>query len=167
MTIDYVIVGIDDSFSSRAALRWAGAYAEATDTNLCAVHVLDWPIGLAPSSLDRGTRLYVPQRDVAAPYWRGIRQAFDDAQPPQGSTLEFAQGDVGDVLVRLSDHAKLLVVGTREPSPEWSNRHGSIGHYCISYGNCPVVTVPAFLLTELLPQPSCRCRQQTPVSVAG
>jgi hypothetical protein len=97
MITNRILVGLDDSAASRAAHRWAAAYAHATGTRLCAVHVLDWPIGLSASAIKSGTRLSVPKQDVAEPYWRGIHSVFDDTNSPQGSTLQFAQGDVGDV----------------------------------------------------------------------
>ena len=114
MITNCIIVGLDDSAASRAAHRWAAAYAYATGKDLRAVHVLDWPIGLNASAVKSGTRLCVPKQDIAEPYWRGMHRVFDDTGFPPGS-LQFAQGDVGDVLVRLSTHADLLVVGTREP----------------------------------------------------
>ena len=59
-----------------------------------------------------------------------------------GSVLQFAQGDVGDILVRLSSLADVLVVGTREPVRGRPYLAGSVSHYCISHASCPVVTVP-------------------------
>jgi nucleotide-binding universal stress UspA family protein len=110
-----IVVGLDDSAASQAADRWAAAYAHTTGKALRAVHVLDWPIGLNPSAVKSGTRLYVPKQDIAESYWRGRHRIFDDTSSQDGSVLQFAQGDVGDVLVRLSANADLLVVGTREP----------------------------------------------------
>ena len=147
MITNCIIVGLDDSAASRAAHRWAAAYAHATGKDLCAVHVLDWPIGLNASAVKSGTRLRVPKQDIAEPYWRGMHRVFDDISSPR-DLLQFAQGDVGDVLVRLSTHADLLVVGTREPVRGRQYLAGSVSHYCISHARCPVVTVP-----ELLPNP--------------
>jgi nucleotide-binding universal stress UspA family protein len=147
MITNGIIVGLDDSAASRAAHRWATAYAHATGKDLCALHVLDWPIGLNPSAVKSGIRLRVPKQDIAEPYWRGMHRVFDDTSSPAGSMLQFAQGDVGDVLVRLSIHADLLVVGTREPVRGGRYLAGSISHYCISHASCPVVTVPALLPT--------------------
>ena len=115
MIKNHVIVGLDDSAASRAAYRWAAAYAHTTGKDLRAVHVLDWPIGLSASAFKPGTRLCVPKQEIAEPYRRGIQGVFDDTNPAYGSVLQFAQGDVGDILVRLSTYADLLVVGTREP----------------------------------------------------
>ena len=142
MITNCIIVGLDDSAASRAAHRWAVEYAGATGKDLCAVHVLDWPIGLNASAIKSGTRLYVPKEEVAEPYWRGMHRVFSDTHSPQGSALRFAQGDVGDVLVRLSTQAALLVIGTHEPVRRQPYLAGSIGHYCISHASCPVVTVP-------------------------
>jgi K+-sensing histidine kinase KdpD len=41
VTADEIIVGIVDSPSARAALRWAAAYARSTETALRAIHVVD------------------------------------------------------------------------------------------------------------------------------
>ncbi|HYI53805.1 MAG TPA: universal stress protein [Microlunatus sp.] len=142
MIMNCVIVGLDDSAASRAPLQWAAVYADATSTDLCAVHILDWPIGLTAAATTMGTRLHVPLRDVAEPYLRGMHRVFADVDCPDGSTMQFAQGDVGDVLVRLSAHATLLVVGTREPFRGRPYPAGSISHYCMSHAACPVVTVP-------------------------
>jgi nucleotide-binding universal stress UspA family protein len=141
MITNCIIVGLDDSAASRAAHRWAAAYAHATGKDLRAVHVLDWPIGLNASAVNPGTRLCVPKQDIAEPYWRGMHRVFDNINSRPGS-LQFAQGDVGDVLVRLSTYADLLVVGTREPVRGRRYLAGSVSHYCISHASCPVVTVP-------------------------
>ena len=56
-----IILGLEDSPASLAALRWTARYAHATGTVLRAVHVLDWPIGLTASATEPGTRLQVPE----------------------------------------------------------------------------------------------------------
>jgi nucleotide-binding universal stress UspA family protein len=144
MISNCIIVGLDDSAPARAAHRWAATYAHAAGKDLCAVHVLDWPVGLNASALKSGTRLRVPKQDIAESYWRGMHRVFDETSSPPGSVLQFAQGDVGDVLVNLSTNADLLVVGTREPARR-PYLAGSVSHYCISHASCPVVTVPGQL----------------------
>lgn len=156
-----VVVAVDDSPASRVAHRWAASYARATATDVCAVHVLDWPIGLVGAAGEPHTRLYVPARQVDPTYRDRLQRMLDDTDadtdddtemnaemdaarhPAAGSTLHFAQGPVGEVLVRLSQHARLLVIGTREPH-HGGQRFvtGSASHYCVSHATCPVVTVP-------------------------
>ncbi len=87
MIMNCVIVGLDDSPGSRAAHCWAAAYAEATGTDLCAVHVLNWPVGLSASAVKSSTRLYVPKQDVAEPYWRGLHRVYHDISSPRKSAL--------------------------------------------------------------------------------
>src|SRR5215213_5587747 len=105
MITNCIIVGLDDSATARAAHRWAAAYARAAGKDLCAVHVLDWPIGLNASAVKSGTRLRVPKQDLHESYWRGMHRVIDETSSPPGSMLQFAQGDVGDALVRLSTNA--------------------------------------------------------------
>lgn len=151
VTTNCVIVAVDDSPASYEALRWAATYARATATDLCAVHVLDWPIGLIGPAGEPRTRLHVPARQVAATYRDRLQRMLDDIdaethvgiRPGVTSNLHFAQGPVGEVLVRLSTRATLLVIGTREPH-RGGQRFvtGSASHHCVSHASCPVVTVP-------------------------
>ncbi len=144
-----VIVGVDDSPASRAAGRWAVTYAHAAGVELRAVHVLDWPVGLTVSAVKSGTRLYVPEKDVVEPYRRAIHLMFGDLNSSSDSTIQFAQGDVADVLVRLSAQAKLLVVGIRKPLRGHPFPAGTTGRYYISHASCPVVMVPEFFTSTL------------------
>ncbi len=156
-----VVVAVDDSNASRAAHRWAASYARATATDLCPVHVLDWPIGLVGHPGEARTRLYVPARQVEPSYRLRLHRVLDDSDSTfdeatktqtdsetdidsrAASSLHFAQGPVGEVLVRLSTHAALLVIGTREPHRDGHRLvTGSASHYCVSHATCPVVTVP-------------------------
>src|SRR4051794_14177236 len=110
-----IIVGLAESPASRTAYRWAAEHAQTCGIALRAVHVLEWPIGLTPAAVKSGIRLRVPEHEISEPYLRGMRHVFDEIVYPRDSVLQFAQGDVGEVLVRLSTSASLLVVGTYEP----------------------------------------------------
>ena len=46
MTSGAIVVGLDESISSRTALKWAARQATLTGSVLRAVHVIDWPYGL-------------------------------------------------------------------------------------------------------------------------
>ena len=143
MTImNRVLVGVDESPASRSALQWAAVHAEMTGAELWALHVLDWPLGLTASAVKSGTRLHVPKQDIAEPYRRGLHQMFLDVKSPPGSTLRFAQGDIADVLVRLSAEARLLVIGLREPVRGRPCLSARVTHDRIINASCPVVTVP-------------------------
>jgi hypothetical protein len=129
MIMNRVIVGLDDSPGSHAAHGWAAAYAEATGAELCAVHVVDWPIGLRASAVKSGTRLYVPQRDVAEPYWRGLHRVFHDISSPTWLmqyrlTEPYRYGRPG-IGLRLPTTSRLALVLSRtntSPASPWANR---------------------------------------------
>jgi nucleotide-binding universal stress UspA family protein len=115
MTAKEIIVGVDDSPSARAAIRWAAAYARSTGAVLRAIHVVAWPathemyaypvvadhIYPDASQLEDGERL--PSMRV-----------FEEVHPEPNWTLQFAQGDTGHIMVGESKKADLLVLGARE-----------------------------------------------------
>jgi nucleotide-binding universal stress UspA family protein len=147
-----VVVGIDGSPSSQAALRWAAHLARSTYWGLRAVHVLEWPIGLEDSASMSGPGQVLQLRDSAVEpaYRRGMTRVFDEVRPCPEWQLHFAEGDLAQVLVELSDKAELLVIGSREHAAAGRTLAGGISHYCISHAKCPVVIVPV----EYLERPS-------------
>ena len=91
MTGREIVLGLEDSPASLAALRWTARYASATGAVLRAIHVLDWPIGLTASATEPGTRLKVPEHEVALPYHRGMHRVFNEVETHPGWALQFAQ----------------------------------------------------------------------------
>ena len=139
-----IVVGLDDSPSSKAALDWAAEQAKSTGAVLRAVHALDWPYGLSadgfPSPMDVTN---VTREEIEDSYRRAITAVFDAISPRPDWILQFASGDTGQVLVRQSKDSRLLVVGTREHVGLGRLLTGSVSHYCLSHALCPVVAVPA------------------------
>ena len=115
-----IVVGLDDSPSSKLALQWAAQQAKSTDAVLRAVHVFSGELG-----------------DT---YRQAIAAVFEAVSPRPNWVLEFLGGYSGEVLVRQSKDAQLLVVGTREHGQRLV---GSVCHYCVSHAVCPVVAVPS------------------------
>jgi nucleotide-binding universal stress UspA family protein len=138
-----IVVGLDDTPTARAALRWAARQARLTGATIRAVHVIDWPIGIeafGSVEVDEDGRL--PEEMISGPYRRGIRSVFEEASPEPGWQLQFAEGDAGPVLVAEAADADLLVIGTRT-SPDWTGDvAGPVAHHCLSRMRCPVVAVP-------------------------
>jgi nucleotide-binding universal stress UspA family protein len=146
-----IVVGLDDTPTARAALRWAARQARLTGAVVRAVHVIDWPIGIeAFGSMEVGEDGRLPEEKVSGPYRRGIRRVFEEAAPEPGWQLQFAEGDAAEVLVAQAADADLLVIGTRT-TPDWSGDvSGPIAHNCLSRTTCPVVVVP---LEQVRPTP--------------
>jgi nucleotide-binding universal stress UspA family protein len=137
-----IIVGLDDSPSGKAALRWAAQHAVLAGVALRAIHVRDWPYGstspasgadISPQTLD----------EIETAYQANVTEVFNQIGPHPDWSVEFLRGDAGPVLVRESKDAQLLVVGTREHVGLGRLLVGSISHYCLSHAECPVVAVPA------------------------
>jgi nucleotide-binding universal stress UspA family protein len=139
-----IVVGLDDSPSSNAALRWAAEQAESVGAVLRAVHVLDWPYGLSSASLPAAVNVKdLSREELQTAYRQAITAVFDAISPRPDWILQFANGDTGPVLVRQSEDARLLVLGTREHVGLGRLVSGSVSHYCLSHAACPVVAVPA------------------------
>ena len=140
---DEIVVGFDASPASKAALRWAAEYARAVGVSLRAVTIVDWPTGMT----SEGTPLmetigYLPNAEFIADYQQQVRDLFDTVQPEQDWTLQFEMGRPGRVLVRESESARLLVIGTGEHIGLGRILIGSTSHHCLSHAFCPVVGVP-------------------------
>ena len=138
-----IVVGLDDSSSARAALRWASDHARRTGLVLRAVHVLSWPFGVRSPGLDSVAERHLSFDEVDARYRASMTAVFDEINPRPDWLIQFARGDAGPVLVRQSRNASLLVIGAPEHVGLGRLIVGSVGHYCLSHATCPLVAVPA------------------------
>jgi nucleotide-binding universal stress UspA family protein len=139
-----IVVGLDDSPSSKAALNWAAEHAKSVGAVLRAIHVLDWPYGLSSAGFPAPVDFMdLSREELQNAYRQSITAVFDAISPRPDWILQFASGDTGPVLVRQSKDARLLVVGTREHVGLGRLVSGSVSHYCLSHAACPVVAVPA------------------------
>lgn len=139
-----IVIGLDDSPSGVAALRWAAQQAELTGSRLRAIHVEDWPlvmdvtvVGTAVHDVDQGNPHVSEQRQTA------IQKVFDQVDPRPDWVLQFAKGHPGKILTEQSTDAQAVVVGTREHVKLSRILIGSVSHYCLTHAACPVVAVPA------------------------
>jgi nucleotide-binding universal stress UspA family protein len=138
-----IVVGLDDSPPAKAALQWAAEYARLTGARLRAVSVVDWPLGVHADGRPVLRAAGVGQYDeVGHDYRAMISGLFAEIDPPSDWVLEFEVGRAGDVLVRASEHARLLIVGTGEHVGLGKILLGSTSHHCLTHARCPVVAVP-------------------------
>ena len=94
MTENEIVVGIDESPSARAALRWAAEQAERTESPLRAVHVLDRPLGTDPDGRAFALEdlMYSPDDAVPPMVRRGVTAVFNEVTPKASWTLDFCPG---------------------------------------------------------------------------
>jgi len=141
---DEVVVGIDESEASAAALRWAAAHSRSTGVPLRLVHT--WQLSAAASAAlasGAGEYLEAASADSRARATRWVLDTLGGDAAQVRWTLEVHEGSPGPVLVARGGGARLLVVGTHEHTGIRRAVSGSVSHYVLSHADVPVVAVPA------------------------
>ena len=132
-----IVVGVDGSAPSDAALAWAGAEAALRGSELVAVHALAVRPVVAP----------LPQDGEAGPgrFEAAARRILDEAlartPAPDGvpTRTRVLEGPPAAALVAESAGADLLVLGTRGHGGLPGLLLGSTGYGCLHLCPCPVV----------------------------
>lgn len=144
-SVNEIVVGLDESGSSYAALQWAARYARFSYTDLRAVHVSSCSPGSAMSWAAGfpGTEGLLLDSEPDSKQQGILETMFEAVQPEPDWVLEHHVGCAGAVLVSESRAAQLLVIGTHPRSRLARIMSGSTGHYCLSHAESPVLAVPA------------------------
>jgi nucleotide-binding universal stress UspA family protein len=150
-TTGRILVGIDGSPASVAAVRWAGREAQLRGMRVHVVFVRDRRLP---------TPHYAPQSRASEPMpspaagermQAVVREALG-TQPPAGVQLELADGLPARVLIDRSVGAEMLVLGSAQPggastrgpaAPLAQARAplGPVARDCLHAAPCPVVVV--------------------------
>jgi nucleotide-binding universal stress UspA family protein len=137
-----VVVGVDGSESSVAALKWAANYAQATGSTIRALLVWHYPtaagvppVGVPPASVESEV-----ERSRAEELDKAISAALGD-EPSVPIERKVAYGHPVEVLVDESADADLLVVGHRGHGGFTGMMLGSVSMHCVSHAHCPVTVV--------------------------
>lgn len=137
-----IVVGVDGSEPSLAALRWAVRQAAVTGSSVEAVTAwhfpyLTTPIGWAPVTLMEGADFAGTTRKALA---RAVAAVVDPASTvPLEMTV--AEGNPARVLLDAAKGADLLVVGSRGYGGFTEALLGSVSQHCVHHAACPVVIV--------------------------
>lgn len=145
-----IVVGVDGSEASAAALRWAADEARLRFAPLVAVHA--WSF-IPPQPIGDPGMLAVPAGDLAGQLdaesdaaREALAEALADAlsdDPGVEVEQRIVEGDPGDVLVAQSQDADLVVVGSHGRSGLKAALLGSVSRHVVSHAACPVVVVKA------------------------
>lgn len=135
---DRVVVGVDGSESSIAALRYAARIAAAFDAPLEVVTTWSYPPLADPFILTN----WSPQEDATENQASAIERAFGTS-PPQALTRTVLAGPAARSLVEASDGCAMLVVGSRGRGGFAGLMLGSVSAACAQHAHCPVVIVHA------------------------
>jgi nucleotide-binding universal stress UspA family protein len=135
-----IVVGVDGSPGSDAAVRWAAARAPAFGAGLVLVHCWSPPMtgpegSLGPDELAAFERDFAAVLDTAV---GRVRTEHADLELEPVLT----RGDPATVLTELAAGAELLVLGSRGVSGHTGLALGSVSRRCTERATCPVVVVP-------------------------
>jgi nucleotide-binding universal stress UspA family protein len=141
-TRQIVVVGVDGSEESAAALRWAARYAAAAGASVRAVQAWHYPtaasvppVGLAPAAVSGEV-----EEHIKASIADAVAKAAPDA-PGLHIESEIRYGHPAQVLIEESARADLLVVGKRGHGGFLGMLLGSVSQHCVNAAECPVVVV--------------------------
>lgn len=141
--IKQIVVGVDGSDSSRAALRWA--YDEAAHHGASLKAVMIWHAPPLPQSPPYGSMPpegyeSQPARDAQAVLER-LTAELEARKPEVDVTTSIESGNPAKVLIELSGGADLLVVGSRGHGGFAGMLLGSVSQHVVAHSACPVVVV--------------------------
>jgi nucleotide-binding universal stress UspA family protein len=139
----HILVGVDGSPASDAAIAWAVAEARLRGTGLQFLTAYRFPLAFAGTGANPSLAAPDEQRDA--------EQILDAAIRDAGSALDgmdverrVVPGEApGHALVDASEHAELLVLGVRGRGGLSGIALGSVSRHCVGRAHCPVVIVPA------------------------
>ncbi|MDT7839955.1 universal stress protein [Streptomyces justiciae] len=139
-----IVVGVDGSEASQAALRWAAEQARALHAVVVAVHAWE-PVGpgLAPYAPVTARPTPAEQRVEAARLLAStVREVFG---PRIGDRVRavVVEGQPARVLLEQAHGALLLALGHRTDGSDGRPALGPIGRACLRGAIVPVVAVPA------------------------
>lgn len=138
-----VVVGVDGSAASVAALRWAAEQARALGTGVLAVHAWEPATGLAPYAPASGRPTRAEQREAAAGLLASaVRRAFG-GHVGSGVRAVLVEGPAARALLRQARGAALLALGRGDHGGWDLPALGPVGRECLRHARVPVVTVPA------------------------
>jgi nucleotide-binding universal stress UspA family protein len=130
-----ILVGVDASASSVAALRKAAELGAALDAPIEAVTV--WH---APATFD-GTfaaEVWSPENEAQEVLNASIDSAFPDG-PPAGFSSTIIPGPTASSLIERSRDAGMLVLGSRGRGGFRGLLLGSVSAACAQHAHCPVL----------------------------
>lgn len=135
-----IVVGVDGSPSSLAALRWAHRQAELTGASLVVLGAWGFPIYIAEPNI------WPIDVDLQAVVHHQLQTAIERAIPG-GATVPVKivsrQSSPALALLKEAEGADLLVLGTRGHGELAEMLLGSVSLRCVNHARCPVVVVHA------------------------
>lgn len=140
--MDTIVVGVDGSAGSKAALRWAFDAAARRGAAVRAVSVWQYPyLALAPSPLGGAV---APASEMQAAAEEALGTVLDEVTAPAGVTVQrvVREGSASHVLIDEAADASLIVIGARGHGGFTGLLLGSVATQCVNHARIPTVVVP-------------------------
>lgn len=140
-----IVVGVDGSPLSVAALRWAVRQARLAGSSVDAV--IAWWVPLGYGAAPVGDSAVDFAGDAAAVLDGALKEAGAEAS---GVVIRrmVAEGDPAEVLARTARGADLLVVGGHGRRGFSSGLLGSVSQQCARHASCPVLVLRDDAVTD-------------------
>jgi nucleotide-binding universal stress UspA family protein len=136
-----IVVGIDGSDESKAALGWAVEEARIRHATVTVVHAWTLPtyigLGVAPGAMIDPALLRGAAEERAA---KAVHDVVGDAKDVHIES-KAVEATAARALIEEADGADLLVVGSRGHGGFAGLLLGSVSQQCAAHGPCPVVIV--------------------------
>ncbi|MCG2621067.1 universal stress protein [Arthrobacter sp. I2-34] len=133
-----IIVGVDGSDLSVAALRHARVFADALDSPVEAIAA--WNYQAAPGTFT--PVLWNPAEEAEKVLRDALGRAFGD-RPPAQIVSHAVHGHPAQVLIDAGRGARMLVLGSRGRGGFAGRLLGSVSTACAAHAPCPVLIVRA------------------------
>jgi nucleotide-binding universal stress UspA family protein len=141
--IKQIVVGVDGSEASRAALHWA--YDEAGHHNASLTAVATWHPPALPMSPPYGS---LPPEGYETQPEREARELLErltgelePREPAVDVRISISKGNPAKVLIDMSQGADLVVVGSRGRGGFAGMLLGSVSNHVVAHAACPVVVL--------------------------
>lgn len=150
-----IVVGVDGSSQSEAALRWAIHEAVREGDQVRAVLVRgqeDLLPGTSFATQPHGRRPVPDESDYVERLRASVAAARDELPSPPPVTNVLLSGIPATVLIKESQNADLLVVGSHGARQLSELLLGSVATQCVRHAHCPVVVITAESAQRWRPQ---------------
>jgi nucleotide-binding universal stress UspA family protein len=147
--VQRIVVGVDGSETSKAALRWAAVLARAMGAELEAVRAFRYPPALHDWSALPSNYGFLPELPPEDVVERGVHDDLADLVAAElgsdsGAAVRVRRGHPAKVVLEAAADAVALVVGrSGHGGLTELLRVGSVARACAEHASCPVVVVPA------------------------
>jgi nucleotide-binding universal stress UspA family protein len=135
-----IVVGVDGSASSKAALAWAARQARLTSATVEAIIAWEYPATYG-YTMPTAPEINYNYEEIAAEVTADAIAEVCGRGKPVKIVSRVVEGNAAQLLLDASAGAELLVVGSRGHGGFFEALLGSVGQHCVHHATCPVVVI--------------------------